>query len=235
MANMGKRPGVVVAAAILLFILGGLSILGACCGIGSVLMRDTLENMIPKPPEIQGKKPMDGMALNRQVEKELPSKVFVESGFHVFNLLLGLVKVGLGIGLLRLLSAARTFTFAIAVCSILTSMGQQLYEAIVVAPVMQRAFAEQAKDMPQEMQGLGTIMQAGAWGGAVLGIVISLAIWITVMVLLSGAKVRSAFAGADSESSSEDDEEKPRSRYEGYDDGEGPPPRSPGETGITER
>ncbi len=223
MANIAKRPGVVLAAAILLFIFGGLSVLGSCCAGAGLLM----QGVIPEPPAVQGKKPPNAMDLNRKVAEEVPGFIIVESGTHGLNLLLGLVKIFAGIGLLKMSSPARLLAIGAAIVSILVTLGHAAYTAVLVIPVYDKVFAEQLKNAPPMPFDFAQLMQGSMWVGVLFGIVLALAIWLTVIFLLSGQKVRAAFAEAGLPPV---EEEPPRSRLEGYDDDDRPP-----ETGITDR
>jgi hypothetical protein len=231
MANTRKRPGVVLAAAIMLFIFGGLAVLGSFCGIAGEL----LQGVMPKPPVIQGQKPFDP---NREINEKVPSKIFVESSFHVLNLILGMVKIFAGIGLLRMAAWARVTTFIAAGLSIFGTIALSAYQAIFIIPISNQVVADQLKNAPPMPFDFGQFMLGFMWIAVVLGVVFSLAIWLTVIFLLSGAKVRAAFAAAASDSPDQDEEdERSRSRYEGYDDDDRPrpAPKSPGDTGITDR
>jgi hypothetical protein len=230
MARTRGRPGVVIAAAVLLFIFGGISVLAGCCGVVSEAMQETIQGMIPQPPAVQGKKPVN---VHRLIAEEVPSKVYVLITFNSFNLILGVVKIIVGIGLLKMSSPARMLAFIVAGLTIFATIVESLYNAIVLMPAMQKAFAEQMKNAPPMPFDFGQLMQGSSWVGTALAILVSMGIWLTVIFLLSGEKVRTAFAEA---SLPPEIEERSRSRYEGYDDDDQlPPPKSPPDTGITDR
>jgi hypothetical protein len=226
MAHTTNRPGVVVAAAILLFIAGGFSVLGVfCAGIGLAA-----QSAMPENPALKGKPALDARALQKRMNDEIPGKQFVDYGNLGFNFLFGIVKIIVGVGLLKMMSWARMTAFVVAVISILFMLGHAAYQAIVEFPVNDRIFADQAKELPPNMPfNFPMFMQSIAIVVLVLAVVIVLAYWLTVIFLLSGERVRMAFANAGTDPPPTD-EEKPRSRYEGYDDeGDRPP-----ETGIKE-
>jgi len=74
------------------------------------------------------------------------------------------------------------------------------------------------------------------WFWIFLSILFSLAIWLTVIILLSGERVRAAFAHEGTDANAEV-EERPRSGYEGYDDDDPPrkAPKFPGDKRITDQ
>jgi hypothetical protein len=231
MANIGKRPGVVLAAAILLFVFGSFSVLRGCCGVFSEVLQGPIQGMMPQPPAVQGKKPVD---INRRLAEEVPSKVYVLSTFHVIDFLLGIVKIIVGIGLLKMSSPARVLAFIVAGFTIFETIAESLYNVLVFMPAFERVFAEHLKNAPPMPIDFGALFKGSSWVGAALGIIVSLGIWLTVIFLLSGERVRTAFADAGKEPPEPEKRRKPR--YEGYEDeDEGDRPPSPPDTGITDR
>ena len=89
--------------------------------------------------------------------------------------------------------------------------------------------ADMFKNLPENARaGAAMAAQITTVVMIVIVVVITLAYWLTVIFLLSGERVRTAFAHAGKEPPPATQEEKPRSRYEGYDDDRPP------ETGIKE-
>jgi hypothetical protein len=229
MANISKRPGVILAAAIMMFIFGSFSIIGGCCGVVNEALQGTIQGMVPEPPAVQGKKPVN---LNRRLQEEVPSRVYVQSAFHVLNFAMGLVKILVGIKLLMMASWARVAAFIVAGFTIFETMAENLYNAIVVMPALGRVFAEQMGNAPPFPFDFAALMQGSSWFGTVLHVVVSMGIWLTVIFLLSGRSVSTAFAEAGKESPQPEQRRTPR--YEEYEDEGDRPPSAP-DTGITDR
>jgi hypothetical protein len=218
MAAKVKTPGMVIFIAVLMFIAGGFSILGCVCGGGSIAMLEFV-----KFPQAQGQP--DPMALPNHLKKEVPGYYPVIFTLMGLDGILGLAKIILGIGLLRLSSTARLVTMMAYVVNVLIICISGTYNGFFVLPVQGRFFAAN----PQPGQELAQMM---AIPGMVLGVVLSLAVTITVLVVLNLRATKEAFLAASQPPT--DDDERPRSKYEGYDDDDRPrkSPKFPGDTGI---
>jgi hypothetical protein len=219
-----KAPGMVIFVAILMFIAGGFSILGCVCGGGSIAM---LENV--KLPQAPGQP--DPMALPNHLKKELPGYYPVLFTIMGLDGVLGLAKIILGIGLLRLSSTARLGTMMAYVVNLLLTCISGTYNGFFVLPTQGQFLAANPVPGQEFTQPMGIALM-------ILGIVLSIAVSIMILVVLNLRSTKEAFLAASQPPTEEED--SPRSRYEGYDDDDDDRPRKktpkfPGDTGITEQ
>jgi hypothetical protein len=98
-----KTPGMVIFVAVLMFLAGSFSILGCVCTGGSMAMLESV-----KLPQAQGQP--DPLALPNHLKKEVPGYFPVLIAILGLDGILGLAKIILGVGLLRLNSTARLGT-----------------------------------------------------------------------------------------------------------------------------
>ena len=219
-----KTPGMVTLVAILMFIAGGFNILGCVCGGGSIAMLEAIPDM-PRGPGQQ-----DPKAMQRFLTKEVPGYYPVVFGILGIDGLLGIAKIALGIGLLRLNAMARLLTMAVYGFNLLLALASGVYNATILLPAQSRFIA--ANPAPEHV-----MVQPIAIGSLVLGILLALAVSITILVVLNLRSTKEAFLAASQPPTEAED--RPASRYEGYDDEDDRPrkrtPKFPGDTGITEQ
>lgn len=215
MHQTAKPPGSVVGAAVLLMIYGGMSMACVVCAGASFFIDDP-----------------DGM--NDKVAKEVPSYVAVEIASAAISIMTGLGMIVAGLGVLKLMRPARLAAYFLCVVEILQVLAHCAYSAILVIPAYNRIFALEAPNMPELGFNFANAMSASMWVGVSLNVIVTLVFCTAVIVLLSKATARAAFAT--------DYFEPPpgtRPRYEGYEDEDDlPPPRppeGPPDTGITGR
>jgi hypothetical protein len=224
-----KRPGVVLAAAVMLFIFGGISVLEICLA--------ALPYLTPGPAQAKQAGPGNIPELVEPTPKllaEEPVLMGVLAGFAVVGALLGVAKIWAGLGILRLRPAARTAGMALAFLSILLGIAQSAYSALYYIPAYLRIFVQE--NVPPITDFLW-LFEAGLWGVTIVSAIGTIAIWLTVILLLNSRRAHNAFAGISNELDLAPEPE-PRPRYEGYEDEEDYPrsaPPSTGDTGITDR
>ena len=230
MSYTPHRPGLAIAAGVLLIIFGGLGVFGAFCGGGGMLLQQAFQ-----PPGGAGEEQGFVGPVDPQVAKEVPSAPAVETTAFVLNLLLSVAMIAAGVGILRMQPHARVLAMVVAVADILVTLAHTTYSVMLILPVENRLLDEEAKNMPAEVPlDVFEMIKGAMWGGAALNVVFTLAVWITVLFMLNSKSVRAAFAD-ELEPAGSPWRDDSRSRHDDYDD-ELPPPRpSSGETGITDR
>jgi hypothetical protein len=221
-----KRPGVVLAAAIMLFVFGGIAVLGLCGTAFPYLMAGQAQ------PKKVGNQPnfIDPTPI---LLTEEPVVTGVLTGFTIFGAILGIAKIWAGVGILQLKPTARKVGIALAILTILVTIAQSVYTALCFFPAYLRIFARENAPEIANFQGL---IEGVLWGSTVISIIGSIAVWLTLILLLNSRRARNAFAGISDEP--ETPEREPRPRYDGYDDEDDYPRSSPSsseETGITDR
>jgi hypothetical protein len=221
MARTVKRPGTVTWAAVVLFIIGGWSlIMVPCAGVGMAVIA-----ALPEKPLVNGKAaPDDPGAPIRFISREVPGYEIVTFASLGVSFLFGIIEIACGIGVLRLSSGARMLALLVACTRMLFSIAGNLYQALMVMPVQQR-FYDQNPHIPG-----GSIASGLGYVGLGIGFLIQLIIFFAIVGLLMSSSARNAFAAA-ANPPAEDDE--PPRRDEGYDDDYNPPAGSR-ETGIRE-
>ncbi len=231
MSYAPHRPGLAIAAAVLLIIFGSLGMLGAFCGGGGMLLQQAFQ-----PPGGAGEEQGFVGPVDPQVAKEVPSAPAVETSAFVLNLLLSVAMIVAGVGILRIQPRARVLAMVVAVADILVTVAHTAYSVMLILPVENRLLDEEAKNMPAEVPfDLFGIIKSAMWGGAALNVIFTLAIWITVLFMLNSKSVRAAFAD-ELEPAEPPWREDSRSRYDDYDDDLPPPSRkATGDKGITDR
>lgn len=232
-----KRPGTVLGAAILLLIFGTFSLLGGVCGGASILLVETLSNLLPKPPAGPQGQQQDPMAALKQLIKEAPGYVPVTVGSSALTSLIGLLAIIAGIGILKMNPTARSLGIMVAVCFILLALVMSGYNFAFVVPISVQVADDQAKNQPPGMPDMSGINKALVYVGSVVGFIFQVVIWGLIILLLRSQGARDAFAGK-----TIDEEEKKDDRhltaYSGYDDDDppAPSPRKPSsDTGFTDR
>jgi hypothetical protein len=238
------RPGSITFVAIVLIILGCLSLLGGLTTVPSLIYTAVTPDQPPPPPG----QPPGGPDLQRMYAKETATFYPVTGGFLLADLLCGIGQIVCGIGLLRMNPSRRLAAIFVTLGKMVFSWGNQAYTVLVLGPVTAR-FLQQAIVMPPGPQGqpqpmpfdMGMFMQAAMGIGIFITVIVQLAIFLTITLILTSAGTKAAFAAAAAPQPAEDEDaehdERRRSRYEGYDDDDLPPPlpKSPPDTGITDR
>lgn len=226
-----KRPGIVLAAAILLFVFGGFGLFGLCA-----VFTPFLQDMIPQPPQIQGQPRFEDPM--KKIAQEVPSFNIVHGavGFTMFAL--SILQIWAGFGLLKLRPAARIMAIATSFAIIVLMIGQTIYDAIFFIPVYTRLLDVQVQNlgpMPFDIVGF---TKGFMWVSLSIGLVFGIGIRLTIILMVNTKSARNAFAGI-SDAPADEPEPEPRRRYDGYDDDDEAYPRSspqsPGDTGITNR
>jgi hypothetical protein len=232
MSYAPQRPGLAIAAGVLLIVYGGLGVLGSFCGAGTIVLQQAFQ-----PPAGPGEEQNFFAPVDPALAKEVPSAPAVETIALLFGLALSVAMIAVGIGILQMRPLARVLAMVIAAADILLTLAHTAYSVILLFPVQDRLLDEEAKNLPAEMPFNPFGMAKGAmWGGAALGVVFTLAIWITVLFMLNSKSVRAAFAD-DGESPDPPRRGDSPPRYDGYDEDDElpPPPSSRGDSGITDR
>jgi len=227
MSDKPKRPGVVLAAAIILFVFGGLSVLGIFGAVTPYVMPE-----MPQPKQV-GNQPQFIDPTPKLVAEE-PTLMAVMSIASVLGALVGGAKIWAGVGIMQLRPGARTAGIYLSLLTIVMSIAQSVYSALYFVPAYLRIFARENAPEIVHFQG---IIEGALWGMTAFGIVGSSVLWIIVILLLNSRRARDAFAGISETPADEPEpERKPRSRYAGYDDDDDAYPRSSQtDTGITDR
>jgi hypothetical protein len=221
MNHAPKRPGLIIFAAVIMILAGSWNVLGGICGGGAIALLDAM----PKMPHAKGQQ--DPTALQRFVTKEVPGYYPVIFGMLALTVLLGIAMIAAGIGLLRMSSTARVVAMLLVLISLLISFGGGVYNAVFVLPAQARFV--QANPGPE----FAMTMPIGI-GSLIFGIVLQLAIAIAILVPLNTRSSKAAFVAASQPPQEEED--RPRSRYEGYDDEDDRPSSSSSpDTGFTDR
>jgi hypothetical protein len=208
MSETPKRPGVVLAAAIILFIFGGLSLLGI---FGAIIPYVTPAR--GAAPQRIGNQPAFVDPTPKLVQEE-PALMGVITAFSVFGALLGAVKIWAGIGILQLRPSARVLGIIVSAITILLSIVQSTHSALFFVPAYLRLFRQ---ENPPEIGNFTGLVEAIFWIATGLGIVVSIALWLTVILLLNCQRSRNAFAGITDEPLEERKRES-HSRYEDYEE-----------------
>ncbi len=227
MVNIQKRPGTVTAVAVILFIVGGFSLLaGMCSGgwIAIVAMKPPLDGGGPDAAKVD---PNDPAAVQRFMAAEVPGYFPAVFAFQGIDILLGVGQVVAGIGLLRMSGTARVMAILLMLVKLLFSFAGHSFTLTLVVPA-QTKLMRMNPPPPGVPFDMGRMTEAITWAGVLIAVVIQLALVITVISLLSTKRVRDAFAGRTPPVV--DEEDRFHRRAQGHEDA----PRSPPETGIRE-
>jgi hypothetical protein len=230
MSETPKRPGVVLAAAIILFIFGGLSLLGI---FGAIIPYVTPARAAA--PQRIGNQPQFVDPTPKLVQEE-PALMGVMTAFALFSAVLGAVKIWAGIGILQLRPSARIMGIIVSALTFLLTIVQSAHSALFFVPAYLRVFRQ---ENPPEIGNFMGLVEAIFWIATGLGIVVSIALWLTVILLLNSKRSRDAFAGISDEPAEERKRES-RSRCDDYEEEYDAYPRSTprsasDDTGITDR
>jgi hypothetical protein len=234
MSDKRKTPGLVIFVGVMMIIVGGWSLFGGLCVGGGM----AVAALRKEAPGAQGKiQPGDVGAVHRFFAKEVPGYFAVSFAIVGIDMLFGLGQLFAGIGLFRLSSLARIAAILLTLGKLLLSFGGHAYQIIFVLPAQERFFQLNPPvpaGQPQAFD-INTILRSLTMVILVITVLIQIAIAMTVLIVLNTKNTKATFAGESSASSAEE-QERPRSRYEGSDDDDDPPlPKSPGDTGITDR
>ena len=220
MPRKPKTPGAVLGAGILVIIYGSIVFLFCgVCGSASLFL------------------PGDANA-EAMAEKDMPAYQIVKIGEPVSNLVVGLALILLGIGLLRLVPAARLGLYLVAAYQILFLIARNVYMAIYVFPLMEDLVANEVKNQGPVPFDIAQIVKGSMWAAVAISILIPVVFCLPAIFMLNLKSSRAAFAG-EYVADPPDREESPP-RYDGYDDDDDynptpKSPKSPGDTGITDR
>ncbi len=223
MRHAPQRPGMVLFVAIVVIIVGGLTLVGNLCGGGSM----AITAMAPEAPQGKGQPP-DGAAIQRFIAKEVPSYIPVSLSIMVVDLFVGIGMLAAGIGLMRMSSLSRMAAIGLTLFKLLLACLGNVYNFVLVMPAQSKFF--EANPLPQGAPfDIAAFTQGATLICLGIVIVIQLAVAAIILIGLNTAGVRAAFAAAGKPPMDDDEDDRPRSRYEGYDDDRPP------ETGITDR
>lgn len=240
MASTAKRPGSLSFVAILLIILGSLSCLNGLTQTPSLIYVAVSDEPGPRPAG----KPPDNNDLLRMCAKESPSFYYVTGGLTLVFVLFGVGQIICGIGLMKMNAARRMPAIWLTLGKLIFSISEDVYQAVVMGPALGEFFEEAmanavppGQPAPQMPPEIASIMQIGLGAAMAIAAVIQLAIFLTIVLILTSHTVTTALAaGTDAPAEeAETPEREPRKRrYEGYEDDEYPS-AGPPETGITDR
>ena len=139
MSQPTKRPGAVTAAAVVLFIVGSLSLL---CGIvtGGGVAVFALNPPRPDAPKKADAADPFGFMFAQQdfVIKESPAYYPVHITGAALDLLLGIAQIACGVGLLRMSSASRWMAILFTLVKLLTSLAFHVYTLMYEFPAQER-------------------------------------------------------------------------------------------------
>ncbi len=225
-----NSPPSVITAAVLLLIYGGLLLVCGMCGAGGGALGMAMQD-----------KGGDQARIQAMMDKDAPGHQFVQWGSLALNFLVAFMIIGAGIGVLRWSPIGRMTAYLGIVLDLLVSCGSNIYQIVFIMPVTEKFLAEAM--LQQQKQGgppppfdIGALATGAGIFGVVLVVVVKLGFLVPAAICLNTAGARAAFSGQLKGPPSDDDRDW-GSRSSGYDDGYNPPspPRSPGDTGITDR
>jgi hypothetical protein len=228
MPGKPKTPGLVIAAAVLLFIYGGLMLTCSSCGVAQMVM-------VAAAPAPQQE---DLLAQERELTKRIPSYAPMEACAHVFNIVLGVIMIVAGFGALYLQPFARFAGSGAMAADLLMTCSHGTYTAVVVFPVNDQILEEQMQNAPIDLVGM---FQAVTWGSLAFGFVFTLVFCVLILWFLNAKKSRDAFAGK----FELDSHEERLARFDAFDDNDDEEddyrrprpasPKAPGDTGIKDK
>jgi hypothetical protein len=229
MRRTSGRPGMLVAAGIMLLVIGGCALFNVFCSIGGTVFQNALDPMLGGGGDMV-------LGVDPDVAKEVPSAVFVEGGVLLLNALLGAAMLFAGLGVLQRKPSARNLAFAVGAADVFVTLTHSLHNAILVFPVQDRLIAEEVGNFGDGPFNLMEAIQAGMWSGMILQVVFTVIWWGMLFFFLCHPSVRAAF---DAEGEPDEPRGRDRSypRREDFDDDDygAPPRRPPPDTGITDR
>lgn len=125
---------------------GGLGLLGSLCGVGSLLMVNSIGSFTPptipaRPGQPQLPMPPSGDQLMKQLYDTVPGYRAFTIGSLTFDFLLEFMLIAAGIGLLTVQPWARWLSLVYAPISILIRLGSFFYSLIWVLPATRAVYA----------------------------------------------------------------------------------------------
>jgi hypothetical protein len=232
MVRSPGTPGTLITAAIFMFVYGALLLICAGCGgIGAL---------------IQPRGADDPLGLQAALDKDAPGHRVVPIVVAALQFVFAIGFIGSGVGLLFRNRIAQIATYAVCLCTILTTCCSTGYNAFVVSPVTEKVLGDNLKRDMRQQGGQAPPFDINAMmvGGRVVGIIIAVGIPLffctPVLILISLKSARDAFAGKLEPSLDDydrDDRDDRRRDDDGYDDDYPRSPRGrgdPDETGIRE-
>ena len=223
MSYVPRRPGLAIAAGVLLIIYGSLGLANSFCGAGVMLMQDMFEQ--------PGEEALFPAPVDPRVAKEAPSAVAVESAALGLAFFISIAAIVAGIGILQLKSSARLLALILAALDILITLGHATYKIALTIPIEMRLLNEEAKNQPEELPfDIFGFIEGATWGSLAFGVVFTLVFWIVVLAMLHHKTVRAAFADVIEPEQSPRSKRRSQERYD--DEFDVPPPKRSDETGI---
>jgi hypothetical protein len=132
-----QRPAAVTVIAVINFVLGGLGLLGTCCGGVALLVLSSLAGSMPAPPGQPN--PLKEM---QTLFESIPGYIPFMIASAILGAIAAIVLIVAGIGLLRMRRWARITCLIYAVYTILSTLGGTVYTFVVVTPAMEKWQAE---------------------------------------------------------------------------------------------
>ena len=225
MRRATARPGLLIAAGVMLLIVGGWTVFGVLCAGGMMVFANALNQQIGGGDELV-------LGVDPDVAKEVPSAPYVEAGVLVISLLLGVGMLFAGAGVLQVKPMARVLGVVVGAGDLVLTLLHSLYNAVLVFPVQDRLLGEEAQNFGGGPFNIFEAIKTGMWGSLLLQVVFNALWWAVVLFFLMHPSVSAAFDTAD-------EPDEPRRRERSYprredfdDDDHGIPP--PPDTGITD-
>ncbi len=223
MSDHSRRPGTVMFVAIVLFVFGTGYILNAIF-TGAVAAYFAIYPDAPDPNARAWYSDM--VASIHFFTTEIPHYVPIAIAFSAVDLIFGFLQLVLGIGVLRLRSAARNRVIVLVLAKFLYMIGYQTFAIVMVLPASVRF----AQLHPPPVPGggpppfdLGVIAQVTMLGGVCVDVALQIAVTVLIVSVLCSAKVKAAFAGLPPPTEASPPPVKPPSLYTGYEDDETQP------------
>ncbi len=188
MHRTSGRPGLLVAAGALLLIVGGWTVLGVLCAGGAIVFQNAVNPLVGGGDEFN-------FGVDPEVAHEVPSAPFVEAGGAFLNLLLGVLMLVAGMGVLQVRPTARLLAIAVGVADLALTLLHSLYNALLVFPVQERIFKEEAQNFGGGPFNIFEALHAGMWGGLIFQVIFSVLWWGVVIYFLLHPSVHAAFDG----------------------------------------
>lgn len=177
----------------------------------------------------------DKFGIQEVLDKEAPGNQIVTFVGAAISVVCCLTSLAAGIGVLRLVRFARIAAYVGILIDLVSTLTATVYIALILIPAHDVAFARQAENMPPGPVNVQTIMSGSMWIWLILNLLFTLAFCTAILMLLSLKSTRAAFAG-EFPASPVDDRWPRKGDLDDYDDEPyAPPPKSPPDTGITDR
>ncbi len=192
---MRRKPtNAILVIAILHLVGGGLGLLGSLCGLGSLLMMDSLGSLPqptfptrpgqPAPPPM----PPGPNELMKTLNEQVPGYRAFTFGTVGLGFLLDIMLLTAGIGLLKVQPWARRLSLVYAAISIVYHLGSLIYQLVWVMPAMQAVYAK--TPMPPGFSSLMTVSSGiGAFAGLIF-IIYPIAVLVVMLMPSTAAAFR---------------------------------------------